>query len=153
VIVVAVRWYLRYGLSHRVFVPSVLLVADRINTIPGTFTVGVSVRILPGDDHDAALDELRHLRDLADPADITGVASSRRITRAERWCRRCSPPRPMPATCAPGGTITYGFALLSPSLTPDAYWSRFHGADERIDVESLHLMTSGYQEICRGLLS
>jgi len=53
----------------------------------------------------------------------------------------------------PGGTVTYGFALLSPSLTPDAYWSRFHGANERIDVGSLDLMTSGYQEICRGLLS
>jgi acetylornithine deacetylase/succinyl-diaminopimelate desuccinylase-like protein len=44
-----------------VFVPSVLSGADRINSIPGTVTVGVSVRILPGDDHDAALAELRHL--------------------------------------------------------------------------------------------
>jgi hypothetical protein len=23
------------------------------------------------------------------------------------------------------GTVTYGFALLSPSITPEAYWSRF----------------------------
>jgi acetylornithine deacetylase/succinyl-diaminopimelate desuccinylase-like protein len=52
----------------------------------------------------------------------------------------------------PGGTVTYGFALLSPRVTPDAYWSRFHGPDERIDVDSLHLMVTGYQEICRGLL-
>ena len=52
----------------------------------------------------------------------------------------------------PAGTITYGFALLSPTLTPEAYWSRFHGPDERIDLHSLHLMVTGYQEICRGLL-
>jgi acetylornithine deacetylase/succinyl-diaminopimelate desuccinylase-like protein len=157
--------------THAVFVPSLLHGADRINTIPGTITVGVSVRILPGDDHDAALAELRHLlRDLVDPADITGVGipPSRSATQTPLWSlleRIVAAHHPggtlvptlLPAQTdarylRPGGTVTYGFALLSPGLTPDAYWSRFHGPDERIDVESLRLMTSGYQEICRGLL-
>jgi acetylornithine deacetylase/succinyl-diaminopimelate desuccinylase-like protein len=157
--------------TRAVFVPSVLSGADRINTIPGTVTVGVSVRILPGDDHDAALDELRHLlRDLVDPADVTGegIPPSRSPRQTPLWSlleRIVAAHHPggtlvptlLPAQTdarylRPAGTVTYGFALLSPSLTPDAYWSRFHGADERIDVESLRLMISGYQEICRGFL-
>jgi acetylornithine deacetylase/succinyl-diaminopimelate desuccinylase-like protein len=157
--------------TRGVFVPSVLRGADRVNTIPGTVTIEVSVRILPGDDHDAALTELRHLlRDLIDAADITGVGipPSRSPRQTPLWSlleRIVAAHHPggtlvptlLPAQTdarylRPAGTITYGFALLSPSLTPEAYWSRFHGADERIDVDSLHLMVTGYQEICRGLL-
>ena len=157
--------------TRAVFVPSVLRGADRINTIPGTVTVEVSLRILPGDDHDDALAELRHLlRDLVDPGDIGGVGipPSRSPRQTPLWSlleRIVAAHHPggtlvptlLPAQTdarylRPAGTVTYGFALLSPRLTPDAYWLRFHGADERIDVDSLHLMVTGYQEICRGLL-
>jgi acetylornithine deacetylase/succinyl-diaminopimelate desuccinylase-like protein len=157
--------------THAVFVPSVLRGADRVNTIPGTVTVEISVRILPGDDHDAALAELRHLiGDLVDPGDITGVGipPSRSPRQTPLWSlleRIVAAHHPggtlvptlLPAQTdarylRPAGTVTYGFALLSPTLTPDAYWSRFHGPDERIDVDSLHLMVTGYQEICRGFL-
>jgi acetylornithine deacetylase/succinyl-diaminopimelate desuccinylase-like protein len=157
--------------TRGVFVPSVLRGADRVNTIPGTVTIEVSVRILPGDDHDATLAELRHLlRDLVDAADITGVGipPSRSPRQTPLWSlleRIVAAHHPggtlvptlLPAQTdarylRPAGTVTYGFALLSPSLTPEAYWSRFHGADERIDVDSLRLMVTGYQEICRGLL-
>ena len=41
-----------------------------------------------------------------------------------RWFRRA-------------GIPAYGFGLLSRQITPQDYWSRFHGNDERIDVESL----------------
>ena len=157
--------------TRTVFVPSVLRGADRINTIPGKVVVGVSVRVLPGDDHDDALAELRHLlRDLVDPADVSGVGipPSRSPSETPLWSlleRIVAAHHPggslvptlLPAQTdarylRPAGTVTYGFALLSPSLTPDAYWSRFHGADERIDVESLRLMIAGYREICRGFL-
>jgi acetylornithine deacetylase/succinyl-diaminopimelate desuccinylase-like protein len=157
--------------TRAVFVPSVVRGADRVNTIPGTVTVEVSVRILPGDDHDAALAELRRLlRDLVDPADVSGVgiAPSRSPRHTPLWSlleRIVAAHHPggtlvptlLPAQTdarylRPAGTVTYGFALLSPSLTPEAYWSRFHGPDERIDVESLRLMVTGYQEICRGFL-
>ena len=156
--------------TRGVFVPSVVRGADRVNTIPGTVTVEVSVRILPGDDHDEALDELRRvLRGLVDPADVTGVgiAPARSSTDTPLWTlleRVVASHHPggtlvptlLPAQTdarylRPAGTVTYGFALLSPSLTPEEYWSRFHGADERIDVASLELMTTGYQEISRGL--
>jgi acetylornithine deacetylase/succinyl-diaminopimelate desuccinylase-like protein len=157
--------------TRAVFVPSVLRGADRANTIPGTVTVAVSVRILPGDDHDAALTEMRDLLgDLVDPADVTGegIPPARSSTQTPLWSlleRIVAAHHPggslvptlLPAQTdarylRPAGTVTYGFALLSPSLTPDAYWSRFHGADERIDIGSLGLMVSGYQDICQGFL-
>jgi acetylornithine deacetylase/succinyl-diaminopimelate desuccinylase-like protein len=37
------------------------------------------------------------------------------------------------------GTTVYGFTLFSKALTMDAYGQRIHGADERIDLESLAL--------------
>ena len=117
------------------------------------------------------LAELRHLlRDLVDPADINGVGipPSRSPRQTPLWSlleRIVAAHHPggtlvptlLPAQTdarylRPAGTVTYGFALLSASLTPDAYWSRFHGADERIDVDSLELMVTGYREICRGFM-
>ena len=37
------------------------------------------------------------------------------------------------------GAVAYGAALFSPTVTFEQFSSRFHGNDERIDVESLGL--------------
>ena len=50
------------------------------------------------------------------------------------------------------GTITYGFGLLSETLTRVEYWSRFHGVDERIDLESLELSARGWHDVARRFL-
>ncbi len=158
--------------THTVVVPAILGGADRINTIPGTVTVGVSVRTLPGDDHEAVVGDLRRLlEDLVDPADIVAtwaVLPTRSPTRTPLWRLlerivaahhpggRLVPTLLTAQTDArylrPAGTVTYGFALLSASMTPQVYWSRFHSANERIDVESLDLAVAGYEEICDGFL-
>lgn len=52
----------------------------------------------------------------------------------------------------PAGTTTYGFGLLSDRLTPREYWSRFHGCNERIDIESLTLSLHGWYEVARRFL-
>jgi acetylornithine deacetylase/succinyl-diaminopimelate desuccinylase-like protein len=39
------------------------------------------------------------------------------------------------------GAIAYGAGLLSPAIEPAEFGRRFHGHDERIDVESLRLTT------------
>jgi acetylornithine deacetylase/succinyl-diaminopimelate desuccinylase-like protein len=158
--------------THTVVVPTILHGADRINTIPGTVTVGVSVRTLPGDDHQVVVGELRRLlEDLVDPSDVAAagaVLPTRSPTQTPLWRLlerivaahhprgRLVPTLLTAQTDArylrPAGTVTYGFALLSTGMTPQAYWSRFHGADERIDLESLDLAVAGYEEICDGFL-
>jgi acetylornithine deacetylase/succinyl-diaminopimelate desuccinylase-like protein len=50
------------------------------------------------------------------------------------------------------GAIAYGFGLFSRALTAEAMSSRFHGNDERVDVESLALTTQAWLDVCKLLL-
>ena len=42
--------------------------------------------------------------------------------------------------------------LLSDRITPREYWSRFHGCNERIDIDSLTLSLHGWYEVVRRFL-
>ena len=53
----------------------------------------------------------------------------------------------------PAGVVTYGFGLLSRKVTPAEFWSRFHGKDERVDVESLDLSVELWEWLARDVLS
>ncbi len=45
------------------------------------------------------------------------------------------------------GAVAYGAGLLSPFVTAGEFGSRFHGNDERIDVESLELSTQFWLDV------
>jgi acetylornithine deacetylase/succinyl-diaminopimelate desuccinylase-like protein len=45
-----------------------------------------------------------------------------------------------------------GFGLFSRALTAEAMAGRFHGNDERIDVESLALTTQAWLDVCEQFL-
>ena len=51
------------------------------------------------------------------------------------------------------GAVTYGAALFSPALDAADYGRRFHGHDERIDVESLRLTAEMYERVIIDLLA
>jgi acetylornithine deacetylase/succinyl-diaminopimelate desuccinylase-like protein len=50
------------------------------------------------------------------------------------------------------GAVAYGFGLCSRALTAETMAGRFHGNDERIDVESLALTTQAWIEVCELFL-
>ena len=50
------------------------------------------------------------------------------------------------------GAIAYGAGLMSPSLDSAEFGNRFHGNNERIDVESLRLSTKLWLDVTRDLL-
>ena len=50
------------------------------------------------------------------------------------------------------GAIAYGAGLFSPGLDAADFGSRFHGHDERIDVESLGLTTRLWHQVATDLL-
>ena len=50
------------------------------------------------------------------------------------------------------GAVAYGAGLFSPSLDVGSYGSRFHGNDERIDIESLSLTTRLWHDVATDLL-
>ena len=51
------------------------------------------------------------------------------------------------------GAVSYGAGLFSPDLDPSDFGRRFHGNDERIDVESLALTTQAWLEVCEQFLA
>ncbi len=50
------------------------------------------------------------------------------------------------------GAVAYGAGLFSPELGAAEFGSRFHGHNERIDVESLALTTRLWGHVARDLL-
>lgn len=51
------------------------------------------------------------------------------------------------------GRVGYGAGLFSPGMDMATFGSRFHGHDERIDVDSLGLATDFWIGVTRELLS
>ena len=50
------------------------------------------------------------------------------------------------------GSIAYGAGLFSPAVSPGEFSTRFHGHDERVDVESLELSTNFWIDVAKDLL-
>ena len=50
------------------------------------------------------------------------------------------------------GSIAYGTGLFSPAVSLESFGTRFHGNDERIDVESLGLTTALFHHVTTDLL-
>jgi acetylornithine deacetylase/succinyl-diaminopimelate desuccinylase-like protein len=50
------------------------------------------------------------------------------------------------------GAIAYGAGLFSPRVDGAEFGRRFHGHDERIDVESLGLTTELWRRVARDVL-
>ena len=51
------------------------------------------------------------------------------------------------------GAVAYGAGLFSPELKSSDFMSRFHGHDERIDVESLSLSTQFCLDVSNDFLT
>ncbi len=52
----------------------------------------------------------------------------------------------------PLGTIAYGFAMFSERLRFEQFSLRFHGDDERDDVEPLQMSASMFEDLAREFL-
>jgi acetylornithine deacetylase/succinyl-diaminopimelate desuccinylase-like protein len=50
------------------------------------------------------------------------------------------------------GAVAYGAGLLSPDIDSGDYASRFHGNNERIDIESLRLTAELWLSVTQQLL-
>lgn len=145
----------------------------KTNVIPDVVDIGVDVRTLPGE---SAADVDAHLRaalgDLYDRVEVEVVmndpASISRTDTAlwDALARSIAKPfptaRPTPQLIVgftdsriyrEMGAVSYGAGLFSPDIDPADFGRRFHGHDERIDVESLRLTTELWLDVTRDLLS
>jgi acetylornithine deacetylase/succinyl-diaminopimelate desuccinylase-like protein len=139
----------------------------KTNIIPDCVDVDVDIRTMPGEGRSEVDAHLRAaLGDLADDVEVTVLmddpASTSRIDTPlwDAMQRAVSVPFPdaeLHPTFALGftdarvfrelGAVAYGAGLFSRSLSPSEYGRRFHGNDERIDVESLSLTTHFWRRI------
>jgi acetylornithine deacetylase/succinyl-diaminopimelate desuccinylase-like protein len=161
-----------HACTHTTFSPNVIVGQTKTNVIPDVVDIDVDIRTLPGDGADEIDAHLRAaLGDLHSAVEITSVMdepSSTSRTDSALWDAMLrAVNRPFPeATLSPWltvgatdarvhrelGAIAYGAGLLSPTISPAEFGSRFHGNNERIDVESLHLTTRFFHDVVTDLL-
>ncbi len=161
-----------HACTHTTFSPNVAVSQTKTNIVPDVVDIDVDVRTLPGEGPDEVDAHLRAaLGDLHGQVETTALMNDRAsISRTDTalWDSMArAVARPFPASrMLPNltvgftdarvhrdlGAIAYGAGLMSPALSPSEYGARFHGNDERIDVESLHLTTRFFHDVVIDLL-
>jgi len=158
--------------THTTFSPNVVHGGRKTNMIPDLVEIEVDIRTVPGttqadvDAHlHAALGDLAHQVDIStlQAHDATESPRGNALWAAVSNATQVAYPG---ASLVPGmivggtdarfyrdkGAIAYGTGLFSPHVTFETFGSRFHGNDERIDIESLGLAADFWihiaQEIC-----
>ncbi len=163
---------LAHACSHTTISPNVIHGGQKTNTIPDVVDINVDIRTIPGENQESVDAYVRDaLGDLADQVEITleqGSEPTRSPIDNPLWdaLRERTQVVYPGADLVPGlitgatdaryfrekGSVAYGAALLSPDVTFASFGQRFHGNDERIDVESLALTTEFWTGIARHLL-
>jgi acetylornithine deacetylase/succinyl-diaminopimelate desuccinylase-like protein len=163
---------LAWSATHTTFSPNVCHGGVKTNVIPDAVDVEVDIRTVPGDNEDEVRRHLdKALGGLADEVEVDKLFSKPasvspidtplwhvlgRVVDAHYPGARLLPRMIVGFTDAPyfrdKGAVAYGFGLFSRTLTAEAMAGRFHGNDERIDVESLTLTTQAWLEVCEQFL-
>jgi acetylornithine deacetylase/succinyl-diaminopimelate desuccinylase-like protein len=148
-----------HAATHTTISPNVVHGGQKTNIIPDAVELDVDIRTVPGTTHadvDAmlhdALGELAHHVTWSDiqAGDPTESPRGNPLWEAVGNATQVAYPGAelLPGLVVGGtdarffrqkGAIAYGAGLFSPSVTLESFGTRFHGNDERIDVESLGL--------------
>jgi acetylornithine deacetylase/succinyl-diaminopimelate desuccinylase-like protein len=162
-----------HACSHTTMSCNVVHGGQKTNIVPDRVLLDVDIRTMPGVDEDD-VDELllAILGDLAPRVTIMRLDHNRLATESTTdsplWgslARQVGAMYPQaqltPALMVGGtdgaffreqGTVVYGAGLFSPSVDRAAIAERFHGNDERIDVESLRLCTDLWMGLARDVV-
>lgn len=161
-----------HACSHTTFSCNVIEGRMKTNTIPSAIDIGVDIRTLPGEDADDVEAHLvEALGSLAVEVEVEIImndpASISRVDNPMWDALQRSVNRPFPAArLSPQlvvgftdarilrrmGSVAYGAGLFSPDVEASEFASRFHGNDERIDVESLRLTTQFWLDVVTDLM-
>ena len=160
--------------THTTFSPNVVQGGVKTNVIPDIVDLEVDIRTVPGTTQDDVEGHLREaLGDLYDHVTVDELQTSDPTsspfgTGTPLWdaLRRHTQTAYPGAELVPGlvvggtdarfyrmrGRTAYGAGLFSASFDAATFGSRFHGHNERIDVESLGLSGNFWYQIARDLL-
>lgn len=163
-----------HACSHTTFSPNVVHGGTKTNTVPDEVLIDLDVRTLPGetpeDVHEhlrlALGDEILAKIDVEpiqiDPA--TESATNNELFEVLTDVMTSAHPnsRIQPSLIVGGtdarffrnaGAVAYGAGLFSPQMTFETFADRFHGHNERIDVDSIALNTELFVQVPTRLLS
>jgi acetylornithine deacetylase/succinyl-diaminopimelate desuccinylase-like protein len=162
-----------HAVTHTTIAPTIMDAGSKINVIPDRVELQLDIRSLPGwgpTEVRAMLDEIVG-PDLADSVEIDFLSAMEATTSPldsplresiERAATvfypgaRTVPYLSVGATDARFtrqlGATSYGFGLHSPAISFEQFGAMFHGIDERVDVESLHLSTEMWMVLARDLV-
>ena len=154
-----------HACSHTTFSPNVAHGGTKTNTIPDRVVIELDVRTLPGETPEDVHDHLKtalgaalygaieiepiHL-DMAteSPIDTPLYAVLSDIMRQAHPGAVIQPSLVTGGTDArhyrQAGAVAYGAALFSAGMRAEVFADRFHGHNERIDIESIGLSTELY---------
>lgn len=164
---------LAHACTHMTFSPNVVHGGVKTNVIPDVVEIEVDIRTLPGEtEADVETNLADALGELAADVTLTALQSAESTSSPlhtplwdslGRAVESLSPGTGLVPRLTGGGTdarffrhqgaTAYGFGLFSPTMTYQDFADRFHGHDERVDVESLRLTTEMWQAVARDLLS
>jgi acetylornithine deacetylase/succinyl-diaminopimelate desuccinylase-like protein len=162
-----------HALTHTTISPNVAHGGQKTNVIPDAVEIEVDIRTVPGTtrgDVDAMLAEA--LGDLAPHVELTELQQSPPTesptdnvlwdTIAHRTQVAYPGAQIVPGLIVGGtdarfyrdrGRVAYGAGLFSPDMDIATFGDRFHGHDERIDVESLALANDFWVGIANDILT
>ena len=162
-----------HACTHMTFSPNVVHGGVKTNVIPDVVDIDVDIRTLPGETGDDVLANLAEaIGDLAVDVEVSplqdDVATKSPIdtplwAAVERATHKVMPEATLVPRLTTGGTdarffrnrgtVAYGAALFSRQLSLAEFASRFHGHDERVDVDSLTLTAQLYLDVVHDLLT
>ncbi len=162
-----------HACSHTTFSPNVVHGGTKTNTVPDEVVIELDIRTLPGEtpeDVQAHLklalgDETYNKIDIEpihlDPATESPTNNALFEVLTDVMTSAHPGSRIQPSLIVGGtdarffrdvGAVAYGAGLFSPEMSFETFSDRFHGHDERIDVESLALNTELFVQVPTRLL-
>jgi acetylornithine deacetylase/succinyl-diaminopimelate desuccinylase-like protein len=163
-----------HSCSHMSFSPNIVHSGEKANTVPDRADLYVDIRVLPDQSQE---DADRHLRAIIGDDLLPSVTIHRLFdspdgpsmstTDTPLWdalsdsVQMAYPNARVVPSMVTGGTDArffrakgvpaYGAGLLSNKVSFSEFGSRFHGHNERIDIESLQLTTELWLNVCDRL--
>ncbi len=161
-----------WSTTHTTFSPNMCRAGVKTNVIPDVVDIEVDIRTIPGDNEDEVRRHIdKALGDLSEEVQVEKLFSKQasasptgtplwdvlgRVVDGHYPGAKLMPRMIAGFTDAPyfreHGAVAYGFGLFSRALTAEAMSGRFHGNDERVDVESLALTTQAWLDTCELFL-
>ena len=155
-----------HACTHTTFSPNVVHGGIKTNVIPDSVEIDVDIRTAPGDS-DRVNEHLRDaLGELFDEVEIRVIhddPATFSSTDTPMWhlleelMQKAHPGAPLIPSLIVGatdarfyrenGSIAYGAGLFSDRVDSGEFMSRFHGHNERVDVDSLALTTQLWLDV------